>query len=30
VRSLIELIESTFDWVNPGPDIKAGVKAWLK
>jgi hypothetical protein len=24
------LIESTFDWANPGPDIKAGVKAWLK
>lgn len=24
------LIESPFDWANPGPDIEAGVKAWLK
>jgi hypothetical protein len=24
------LIECAFDWANPGPDIKAGVKAWLK
>ncbi|MCD6057752.1 MAG: hypothetical protein K0Q89_1282 [Thermomicrobiales bacterium] len=24
------LIESQFDWANPGPDIKAGVQAWLK
>jgi hypothetical protein len=24
------LIESQFDWANPGPDIKAGVEAWLK
>ena len=23
------LIESPFDWANPGPDIKAGVEAWL-
>jgi hypothetical protein len=24
------LIESPFDWANPGLDIKAGVEAWLK
>lgn len=24
------LIESKFEWANPGPDIKAGVEAWLK
>ena len=24
------LIESPFDWVNPEPDIKAGVETWLK
>jgi len=24
------LIQSPFDWTNPGPDIKAGVEAWLK
>ena len=24
------LIERQFDWANPGPDIKAGVEAWLK
>jgi hypothetical protein len=24
------LIEWPFDWTNPGPDIEAGVKAWLK
>jgi hypothetical protein len=24
------LIESPFDWTNPGPDIKVGVEAWLK
>ena len=24
------LIESQFDWTNPGPDIKAGVESWLK
>jgi hypothetical protein len=24
------LIESSFDWANPGPDIQAGVEAWLK
>ena len=24
------LIESQFDWGNPGPDIKAAVEAWLK
>jgi hypothetical protein len=24
------LIESQFDWVNPEPDIKAAVEAWLK
>jgi hypothetical protein len=23
------LIESTFDWANPGPDIKAAVENWL-
>ncbi len=23
------LIESAFDWTNPGPDIKAAVEAWL-
>jgi len=23
------LIESPFDWTNPGSDIKAAVKAWL-
>ena len=24
------LIESPFDWKNPGPDIKVGVETWLK
>ena len=24
------LIERSFDWANPQPDIKAGVEAWLK
>lgn len=24
------LIESPFDWANPGPEIKSGVEAWLK
>jgi len=24
------LIESAFDWANPGPEIKSGVEAWLK
>lgn len=24
------LIESRFDWMNPGADIKAGIEGWLK
>ncbi|TMQ18809.1 MAG: hypothetical protein E6J91_07250 [Deltaproteobacteria bacterium] len=24
------LIEHSFDWANPAPDINAGVEAWLK